>query len=131
VQDPRELGLRAILNLGHTIGHGVETTAGHGRMRHGEAVAIGLVAALRLSTELAGLDPAVALEVEQLLAANGLPTRASGLAPGAVLDAMRHDKKRADGAHRFVLLERVGAPLRGIAVPEASLDRAIAGAVGG
>ena len=127
-QDPRELGLRAILNLGHTIGHGVERA--HGRMRHGEAVSIGLVAALGLSTELAGLDRELADEVAALLAANGLPTHATGIAPAAVLDAMRHDKKRADGEHRFVLLERVGNPLRGSAVPDASLDRAVAAAVG-
>jgi shikimate kinase / 3-dehydroquinate synthase len=129
-QDPRELGLRAILNLGHTIGHGVETAAGHGLMRHGEAVSIGLVAALRLSTSIAGLDPEAASEVEQLLAAHGLPTRTSGISPASVRAAMQHDKKRADGTHRFVLLERVGSPLRGIAVPDDLLDAAIARAVG-
>jgi shikimate kinase/3-dehydroquinate synthase len=124
-QDPRESGLRAILNLGHTIGHGVETAAG-GALRHGEAVSIGLVAALQLSVERSGLDPAVAEEVEQLLAANGLPVRATGSTPDAVLDAMRHDKKRADGEHRFVLLERVGVPHRGVGVPERDVERAVA-----
>ncbi len=59
-QDPRETGLRAILNLGHTIGHGIESAAGYENLRHGEAVSIGLVAALRLSIRLAGLDPATA-----------------------------------------------------------------------
>jgi shikimate kinase/3-dehydroquinate synthase len=123
-QDPRESGLRAILNLGHTIGHGVETAA-DGALRHGEAVSIGLVAALRLSVDGAGLDPAVADEVEQLLAANGLPVRAAGVAAATVLDAMRHDKKRADGEHRFVLLEKVGVPRRGVAVAERDVEQAV------
>ncbi len=58
-EDPTERGLRAVLNLGHTIGHGVEAAAGYGELLHGEAVAIGLMAALRLSAELRGLDTAV------------------------------------------------------------------------
>ncbi len=130
-QDPRETGLRAILNLGHTIGHGIESAAGYENLRHGEAVSIGLVAALRLSVRLAGLDPAVAAEVEQLLAGQGLPTRAPGLAPAAVLEAMQHDKKRARGAHRFVLLERVGKPLVGVEVADDVLSEAVATAVSG
>jgi shikimate kinase / 3-dehydroquinate synthase len=128
-QDPREAGLRAILNLGHTVGHGVEAAAGYQELRHGEAVAIGLVAALRLSTRLAGLDPAIAVEVEQVLAAQGLPTRAPGLAPGAVLAAMRHDKKRERGSHRFVLLERVGQPCSGVEVDDDLLAEVVADAV--
>jgi shikimate kinase/3-dehydroquinate synthase len=130
-EDPREAGLRAILNLGHTVGHGVEAAAGYGTLRHGDAVAIGLVAALRLSTRLAGLDQAVADEVSELLAAHRLPRSAPGLAPSAVLDAMRHDKKRAHGAHRFVLLEAVGAPLRDAEVPDDLLAEVVAAAVAG
>jgi shikimate kinase/3-dehydroquinate synthase len=127
--DPRESGLRAILNLGHTVGHGVEAAAGYGTLRHGEAVAIGLVAALRLSTRLTGLDEALADEVSELLANHGLPRSAPGLAPADVLDAMRHDKKRADGVHRFVLLEDVGRPVRDVEVPEALLAEVVGGAV--
>jgi 3-dehydroquinate synthetase len=128
-QDPREQGLRAILNLGHTIGHGVETAAA-GRLRHGEAVSIGLVAALRLSVERAGLDPAVAGEITEILAGHGLPVIGAGLDPAAVLAAMRHDKKRAAGGHRFVLLERVAAPVFGVEVPDEAVERAVAGSVG-
>jgi 3-dehydroquinate synthetase len=128
-QDPRESGLRAILNLGHTVGHGVESAAGYDQLRHGEAVAIGLVAALHLSTRLAGLDPAIAEEVEQLLVAHGLPTRAPGLDPSAVREAMRHDKKREHGSHRFVLLERVGQPLPGVEVDDELLGEVVAAAV--
>jgi shikimate kinase/3-dehydroquinate synthase len=128
-EDPRESGLRAILNLGHTVGHGVETAAGHGVLRHGEAVAIGLVAALRLSTRLTGLDPAVEDEISELLAAHRLPRSAPGLAAAGVLDAMRHDKKRARGAHRFVLLEAVGRPVRDVDVPDDLLAEVVAGAI--
>jgi shikimate kinase/3-dehydroquinate synthase len=128
-EDPRESGLRAILNLGHTVGHGVEAAAGYGNLRHGEAVAIGLVAALHLSTRLTGLDEGLAGEISELLAAHGLPRSAPGLVPAAVLDAMRHDKKRAHGAHRFVLLEGVGQPVRDVEVPEALLAEVVAAAV--
>jgi shikimate kinase/3-dehydroquinate synthase len=130
-QDPRETGQRAMLNLGHTIGHGIESAAGYENLRHGEAVSIGLVAALRLSIRLAGLDPAVAAEVEQLLAGQGLPTRAPGLAPAVVLEAMRHDKKRLHRAHRLVLLERVGKPVVGVPVADDLLAEAVADAVSG
>ncbi len=130
-QDPRETGQRAMLNLGHTIGHGIESAAGYENLRHGEAVSIGLVAALRLSVRIAGLDPATAAEVEQLLAGQGLPTSAPGVAPAAVLEAMRHDKKRVRSAHRFVLLERVGKPLVGIPVADDMLAEAVAAAVSG
>ncbi len=128
-EDPRESGLRAILNLGHTVGHGVEAAAGYGTLRHGEAVAIGLVAALELSTRLAGLDPALADEVSALLAAHELPRSAPGLAPADVLARMRHDKKRAHGAHRFVLLEALGRPVRDVEVPDRLLAEVVAAAV--
>ena len=64
---------------GHTVGHGIESAAGYGALRHGEAVAIGLIAALRLSTRLAGLDQTVVDEVSELLAVHGLPRSAPGL----------------------------------------------------
>jgi shikimate kinase/3-dehydroquinate synthase len=130
-EDPRESGLRAILNLGHTVGHGVEAAAGYGALRHGEAVAIGLVAALRLSTRLAGLEQAVADEVSELLAEHGLPRAAPAVSPSAVLDAMLHDKKRARGAHRFVLLQAVGRPLRDVEVPDDLVREVVAAAVSG
>ena len=92
--DPEDRGPRAILNLGHTIGHGIESVAGYGGLSHGECVSIGLVAALRLSEDLAGLEAGTAEHVAGLLERHGLPVRAPGLDPAAVLAAMRHDKKR-------------------------------------
>ena len=128
-QDPRERGRRAILNLGHTIGHGIEAAAGYGGLSHGRAVAVGLVAALRLSERHAGLSPETASEVTALLARLGLPLRAPGIDADAVLAAMRHDKKRAAGEHRFVLLEAPGRPRHGAVLPEPDVRAAIDDAV--
>jgi 3-dehydroquinate synthase len=124
--DPEDRGSRAILNLGHTIGHGIEAVAGYGGLSHGECVSIGLVAALRLSEELAGLEAGTAERVAALLRRHGLPVRAPGLDPAAVLAAMRHDKKRTAGTHRMVLLEAIGRPVYGVGVDE----QVVAGAVG-
>jgi 3-dehydroquinate synthetase len=123
--DPEERGRRAILNLGHTIGHGIEAVAGYGGLTHGECVAIGLVAALRLSEQHAGLAAGTAERTALLLQRHGLPVTAPGLDPEAVLSAMRHDKKRTAGTHRMVLLEAVGRPLHGIAVGEDALAEAV------
>jgi shikimate kinase/3-dehydroquinate synthase len=128
-EDPTEQGLRAVLNLGHTIGHGVEAAAGYGELLHGEAVAIGLLAALRLSVELRGLDAAILAETEQILTRAGLPTRATGLTAADVAAAMRGDKKRAGGRPRLVLLDSVGSPVFGIDPGDDPLMRAVSSAL--
>jgi 3-dehydroquinate synthase len=125
--DPTEQGVRAILNLGHTIGHGVEHAA-NGRYLHGEAIAIGLVAALQLSVEHAGLDVAIADEVTGALLRQGLPTIAEDIAPDAVLAAMRSDKKRVAGRTRFVLLEAPGQPVWGVELDDDAVAAAVDGA---
>lgn len=127
-EDPREAGVRAVLNLGHTIGHGVEHAA-EGRYLHGEAIAIGLAAALGLSVEQADLDPAVAADAVAVLERMGLPTRAEGVSEAAVLQAMRADKKRVAGRLRFVLLHAPGAPRFGVDLDDATVAAAVAGAV--
>ena len=108
--DPTEQGVRAALNLGHTIGHGVETAGGHRTYAHGEAVAIGLVAELWLSAQACGLDAALEEEVGELLERHGLPTRARGVSAETVLEAMTRDKKVRAGRVRFSLLEAIGSP---------------------
>ena len=123
--DPREAGERAILNLGHTIGHGVEHAAA-GRLLHGECVAIGLAAALALSVDHAGLDRAIADEAVGLLVREGLPVVADGVDPAAVIDAMRADKKRVGGRTRFVLLEAPGRAVPGVDVDDAAVAAAVA-----
>jgi len=110
--DERELaadGGRALLNLGHTFGHAVENVAGYGEYLHGEAVAIGLSAAARLSVDL-GLVPAgVVGRVERVLTAHRLPVRLARPLPWAeLLAAMRRDKKVRAGGLRFVVLAAVG-----------------------
>ncbi len=108
--DERETsGLRALLNFGHTIGHGIEAAAGYGEWLHGEAVSLGMVAALRLSEEKAGLDPAVSRKVMAALEAFELPLH---LPPGSdakrILAALARDKKFTGGSIRFVLARALG-----------------------
>jgi 3-dehydroquinate synthase len=108
--DEREGGLRRILNFGHTLGHGLEQ-ASKFRLAHGEAVAWGMLAALRLSVELAGLAPADAARGKELIRGCGLARRLPPLDPGAVLAALTLDKKRRADKVVFVLLSRLGQPV--------------------
>ena len=111
-EDPHERGVRALLNLGHTFGHGLESWSGYA-LRHGEAVALGLVCAARLSVALGLAEGALPGEVAQVLAQLGLPETLSahGLRAdvAAIWRAMAHDKKRRAGRLRFVLLREPGA----------------------
>ncbi len=107
-RDPHEGGERALLNLGHTVGHALEAATGYGRYLHGEAVAIGLVAALRFGTALGETEPGVAERVAAVLTRLGLPTEAPELAPEIWREAISRDKKRTDDAVRFVLCRRAG-----------------------
>jgi 3-dehydroquinate synthase len=123
-QDEQEGGLRAILNYGHTIGHGLEAISRYGRFLHGEAISIGQVMAARLSQRLLGLPAAEVDRIERLFIAAGLPTRL-GLREaqqGALLEAMQHDKKVVDAEIRFVLAERIGRVRHSQAVPERDLN---------
>jgi shikimate kinase/3-dehydroquinate synthase len=101
--DERDGGLRQVLNLGHTVGHALETVTAYGRWRHGEAVGLGLLAALRLS----GQD-ALRAQVHELLARAGLPTSIDGVDPAAVAEATRRDKKRTGEGVPFVLVDGRG-----------------------
>jgi shikimate kinase/3-dehydroquinate synthase len=128
-QDPQEQGLRAVLNLGHSLGHAIEAAAGYSGISHGEAVAVGLLPALWLSSQLCGLDPSVEDEVRELLVRHELPTSATGVERTTVREALARDKKARGGRVRFVLLEAVGSPVHGVDVPDELIDRAIARAV--
>lgn len=120
--DEREAGKRAWLNFGHTFAHAIEHVAGYGTVAHGEAVALGMRAALYLSHRRA---PA-ALDHDRLDALLAqLPTPdVSGLAFDALWEAMRHDKKTKDGTIRFVLLHAVGDPFVADDCTRASVQRA-------
>ena len=113
-RDPLERGERALLNLGHTFGHAIETEQGYGsphndNLNHGEAVAVGMVLAARLSADL-GLAPAADTQrLQALLQAYGLPvTVPAGLSPEALLQRMRLDKKNLAGRLRLVLWRGIG-----------------------
>jgi 3-dehydroquinate synthase len=127
-EDELEKGRRAILNYGHTIGHGLEAAADYS-LPHGEAISAGMVAAACLSCEKLGTD--LAGLHEDLLRSAGLPLRAPNVEVEKVLSAMSRDKKRRGGGeYRFVLLEDVGKPVWGIPVSEEEARRAIGAVVG-
>jgi shikimate kinase / 3-dehydroquinate synthase len=120
-EDERDAGRRQALNLGHTVGHAIETATGYARYRHGEAVALGLLAALTLSER-----PQLRDEVGELLASRGLPTR---LAPdvdrAAVAAAVQRDKKRRGGRVGFVLVDAPGEVRTGCPVGHDDLRAAL------
>jgi len=117
-------GGRALLNLGHTFGHAIENIAGYGEYLHGEAVAIGLSAAARLSQKLGLIGEAEVARVDAVVAAHGLPTRLRApLAVGALREAMARDKKVRAGGLRFVVLKSLGE-----AATQGGIDPALADA---
>jgi 3-dehydroquinate synthase len=98
-----------VLNFGHTVGHAIETVAGYGgAFRHGEAVAVGMVAESRIAERIGWIAPDITERLIRLLDRIGLPTAAPRLDAGALLDAMGRDKKNQDGRTRFVLPRRLG-----------------------
>jgi 3-dehydroquinate synthase len=109
-EDERETaGTRALLNFGHTIGHGIEAAVPYGQLLHGEAISLGLRAALFLSERRAGLDPADSARILALLGHFDLPlTLPATISADAVLDRVARDKKFEAGRIRFVLLRRAG-----------------------
>jgi shikimate kinase/3-dehydroquinate synthase len=118
--DERDGGLRQVLNLGHTVGHALETVTGYARLRHGEAVGLGLLAALRLS----GQD-ALRGQVAGLLERAGLPTTIDGVDTDAVVAATRRDKKRTGASVPFVLVEAPGEVVHGAAVADDAVRAAV------
>lgn len=110
--DERDLGLRATLNLGHTVGHGIESAGGYARYLHGEAISLGMLAALRISEAHVGLDPAVRERTRQTLARHALPTVLDpAVSTDEVLDHMSRDKKADDASLNMVLLPETGRPV--------------------
>jgi len=119
-EDERDGGRRQVLNLGHTVGHAIEAATAYGRYRHGEAVGIGLLAALRLSDR-----DSLRAEVADLLAARGLPLAFAGASVDDVLALVERDKKRAAGRVPFVLVEAPGEVTHGHDVDPAALRAAV------
>ncbi len=126
-QDETEGGLRAILNFGHTIGHGLEAISHYGKYLHGEAISIGQVAAAKLSSQVMGLPVSEVERVRDLLARAGLPTRVSLRAKEReqLLNAMKLDKKVSGGEVKFVLARRIGRVEFGQSVSLSVLEGAL------
>jgi len=106
-KDERDLGLRHILNYGHTIGHAIESAADF-RIGHGEAIAIGMLAAARISNRLGILDQNELLRLRNLIQRASLAIETPSLELGRIIQAVRHDKKISGGRIRFVLPKAIG-----------------------
>ena len=126
-QDEKEAGLRAILNFGHTIGHGLEAISKYGKYLHGEAISIGQVAAAKISQELSGLSAGEVARIEALFAEAGLPTQVKLTAAQTkrLLAAMKLDKKVSGGEIKFVLAQTIGRVITAQRVPEATIHQAL------
>ncbi len=122
-QDERDGGRRQVLNLGHTIGHAIETVTGYGRYRHGEAVGLGLLAALSLSNQ-----PELRQRVSGLLSSAGLPTRLdAGFDVDATIEAIQKDKKRVGAKVPFVTVRVPGDVQFGAELEDDAVRSAIEG----
>lgn len=109
-EDELEVGVRAFLNFGHTLGHAIEAEAGYGKITHGEAVMVGILFALQLSNDLLNLSFDIG-KMEQWLKELGYTTEIpAGLNHNRLLDRMKQDKKTIGGHVQFVLLEQIGLP---------------------
>jgi len=128
-RDPFEHGERALLNFGHTFAHAIESEQGYGGCNHGEAVAIGMVLATRLSTALSMAPATDSDRLRGLLERFGLPVHVpAGLEAEALLERMRLDKKAQAGGLRFVLWDRAGAARVVSGVPETQVLQVLRGA---
>ena len=108
-QDEKEtLGIRVLLNYGHTIGHGIEAATGYGRYLHGEAVSIGMMGAANIGRQMGMMSDSEVERQRSILATYRLPLDARGVDPEAVSEAMLSDKKVSAGAIRWVLLDGIG-----------------------
>lgn len=108
VDETERGGQRAILNFGHTVGHALEATTKLRKLSHGEAVAVGMIAAARISEEVGMLDRSNLHRIENLLLKFSLPTSCQGTNPDDLLDAIRFDKKTTFGQTGWVLLKGIG-----------------------
>jgi len=118
-QDEREtLGIRILLNYGHTIGHAIESTTQYTQYLHGEAVSVGMMAAASISRSMGLLDESEVKRQRLILASYGLPIKAQGLNSSDILEAMRSDKKTSRGQINWVLLDGIGNAVTNNRVPD-------------
>ena len=124
-RDERELGERALLNLGHTFGHAIEAATGYVEWLHGEAVGAGLLIAAHMSQQLGALTPAEVARVESLLKRAGLRTVAPQIGATSAADFMSLDKKVKSGRIRLVLLKAIGDAYITGEYPDAALHASL------
>lgn len=125
-KDPKEKGERALLNLGHTIGHAIEKLMDF-KLLHGECVAVGTVAAAYLSCYRGYLSKEEALDIRQTFISFGLPTSVSGLSADTIVEITKSDKKMAAGKIKFILLKSIGNAFIDTEVTEEEMKLAISG----
>jgi 3-dehydroquinate synthase len=123
--DEKEMGERALLNLGHTFGHAIETGLGYGEWLHGEAIAAGTLIAAELSRSLGWLDEKAVERIERIFVRAGLPVFGPRLGAAKYLELMSHDKKVQDGRMRLVLLREIGKAIVFDQASEAQISAAI------
>lgn len=107
-KDEKDLGIRAILNYGHTVGHAIESVSDF-KVEHGMAVALGMLAAAKISNKMGILDKSELLRLNSLIQRAGLPTTMPDLKVEGIIEAIKHDKKVLRGKVRFVLLKSLGS----------------------
>lgn len=107
-KDEKDLGLRAILNYGHTVGHAIESASDF-KVEHGKAVAIGMLAAAKISNRMGILDKNELLRLKSLIERACLPTKMPNLEVKEIIQAIKHDKKILRGKLRFILLKSLGS----------------------
>lgn len=120
--DEKEIGMRAVLNFGHTFGHAYEAASEYKDLRHGEAIAVGMVAAAKLSHRMQLCSKEVVDSIEALFKKAGLPTQLKQLSLDQVKKHMKVDKKAKEGKINFILAESIGKVIRCNDIPEEDLN---------
>ena len=117
-RDEREtLGIRILLNYGHTIGHAIESSTGYTKYLHGEAVSIGMMAAAKIGQFVGVLREEEVIRLEDVLKDYGLPVKAQGLDAKEIIEATTSDKKTSDGIVNWVLLKGLGNAVTNNEIP--------------
>lgn len=124
-QDEKEMGMRAVLNLGHTVGHAIESYTEYRKYSHGEAVSIGLVTAMILSMKKTGFPESAFLEVLQIIKNYRLPYKDKHIPISKIIDHIKHDKKASGNTIRFVLLKDIGSVEYGVVISDEEIEHAL------
>ncbi|MBI5092046.1 MAG: 3-dehydroquinate synthase [Candidatus Hydrogenedentes bacterium] len=124
-EDEREEGRRANLNYGHTFGHGIEAVTGYKQFLHGEAIALGMIAAGALAEDLGLVDAAFVERQKRCLEAYGLPVAWNEIPVDETLALMKHDKKARAGTMKFIVVDRMGHAVQRTDITEAQARRAL------